>query len=239
MVISLGKWTPGSLDKIISDASRLPDSGKKIGYISGLFIGTPYADNTLKGGVDEEEELVVNLNGVDCFTFIDYVEAMRLSSSFEGFLTYLRRIRYRDGFVEFRHRNHFFTDWAVYNSDFVEDITGHIGREKAIEIEKILNLRGDGSFFVPGIDAKKRRLIFIPSQDIDRGITEQLMTGDYIGLYSNTPGLDVSHVGIVIRDGKSLYLRHASSREKHRSVMDEDFTEYVKTRDGLIVLRPR
>ncbi|MCX8110021.1 MAG: DUF1460 domain-containing protein [Syntrophorhabdaceae bacterium] len=239
MVISLGKWTPDSLDVIISKASKIPEPGQRIGFISGLFIGTPYADNTLKGGVNVKEELVVNLEGMDCFTFIDYVEAMRLSSSFDRFLTYLQRIRYRDASVEFTHRNHFFTDWVVYNSDFIEDITENIGRGKARNIEKVLNKKDDGSFFVPGIGIVKRRLIFIPSYEIDSSITEQLKTGDYAGLYTDRPGLDVSHVGIFIKDKDKIFLRHASSREQYRRVMDEDFIEYVKARDGIIVLRPR
>lgn len=239
MVISLGRWRHDSLDEIMSEASKIPDPGLRIGFISGFFIGTPYGDNTLKGAADKEEELVVNLKAVDCFTFIDYVEAMRLSSSFDSFLINLKRIRYRQANVEFTHRNHFFTDWALYNSDLVEDITEQIARDRARTVEKVLNQKDDGSFFVPGIGTKKRILIFIYPQDVDRRITEQLKTGDYVGLYSNKPGLDVSHVGIAIRDGDRVYLRHASSREQYRRVLDEDLTEYIKTKDGLIVFRPK
>jgi hypothetical protein len=58
-----------------------------------------------------------------------------------------------------------------------------------------------------------------------------------VGVYSPLPGLDVSHVGVIINEGKTLFLRHASVR--HRAVVDEDFTAYIAGTAGLMVLRPR
>lgn len=239
MHISLGRWNPDSLNKIILEANNIPDAGQKIGLISQIFLGIPYKNHTLKGWIDKEEELTVNLEAVDCFTFIDYVEAMRLSGSFHSFLTNLKQIRYKKGMIRFTERKHFFTDWIEFNSDFVEDITGIIAGKKARVIEKLLNLRDDGSFFIPGIGTKKRRLVYIPSQNIDASILTQLRTGDYGGIYTETQGLDVSHVGIIIRTGDTTLFRHASSREQYRRVIDEDFIAYIKASRGLIVLRPR
>ena len=65
-----------------------------------------------------------------------------------------------------------------------------------------------------------------------------LKTGDYIGIYSTVHGLDVSHVGIVIRDGETIFLRHASSQKKYRKVIDQDLKEYILNKPGIIVLRP-
>ena len=59
------------------------------------------------------------------------------------------------------------------------------------------------------------------------------------GIYSNRPDLDVSHVGIVIRDGNKLLFRHASSASRHKKVIDEDFMKYVSSKPGIIVLRPK
>jgi hypothetical protein len=51
-------------------------------------------------------------------------------------------------------------------------------------------------------------------------------------------GLDVSHVGIIIRDRDALLLRHASSDRRFRKVVDQDFQTYISGKPGLIVLRP-
>lgn len=55
-------------------------------------------------------------------------------------------------------------------------------------------------------------------------------------MYSPEDRLDVSHVGIVIKDKGAICLRHASSIAG--KVVDEDFKKYVTEKDGLVVLRP-
>jgi hypothetical protein len=66
-----------------------------------------------------------------------------------------------------------------------------------------------------------------------------LKTGDYIGIYSELDGLDVSHVGIFIRMGSSSFLRHASSKKEIRQVVDEAFMEDVRNKPGIIILRTK
>jgi hypothetical protein len=46
-------------------------------------------------------------------------------------------------------------------------------------------------------------------------------------------------VGILIKDGDKIYLRHASSLKKHRKVIDQDFKKYIVGKPGIIVLRPK
>jgi hypothetical protein len=101
-----------------------------------------------------------------------------------------------------------------------------------------LNLRADGSFWLEGIEPQARTITFIPSAAVDEAVTSNLRTGDYAGLYSEKEGLDVSHVGLIIRKEDTLLLRHASSAPDARSVIDQDFLVYMRGRPGLIVLRP-
>ena len=73
---------------------------------------------------------------------------------------------------------------------------------------------------------------------MDDSVCKKLLTGDYVGIYSRMPGLDVSHVGIIIKDRDSTYLRHASSEKEQRKVIDQDFKKYVSATPGILVLRP-
>jgi hypothetical protein len=182
---------------------------------------------------------VINLEGVDCFTFLDYVESMRQSSSFQEFKENLKRVRYQGGEVSFKKRNHFFTDWIEYDSPFVDDVTELIGSKKAISVKKLLNEKEDGTFFLLGIQPRERIIHYIPAIAIDDLIINELRTGDYVGLYSTERGLDVSHVGIFIKEKNNIYLRHASSFEKHRKVVDQDFKQYIAKKPGIIVFRSR
>ncbi|HXG31322.1 MAG TPA: N-acetylmuramoyl-L-alanine amidase-like domain-containing protein [Thermodesulfobacteriota bacterium] len=238
-VIVLGRWTEDELDKTIRESSKIKDTGERINFVSSRFLDTEYRESTLIGDANTPEVLVINLEGMDCFTYIDYVEAIRLSRSFTEFKENLKRVRYRSAKVTFQNRNHFFTDWREFNREKVVDVTEWVGGEKTRTVHRVLNRRKDGTLFLPGIPPKKREINYIPSNALDENVIGRLKTGDYAGIYSDTDGLDVSHTGIVIKKGNGVYLRHASSREENRRVVDEDLRDYMRDKPGLIVLRPR
>lgn len=80
--------------------------------ISREFLGTPYLANRLIGSQSTPEQLVIDFRGLDCFTYIDYVEALSTARSEGEFVQHLVDIRYVDGKIAFPQRKHFFTDWA-------------------------------------------------------------------------------------------------------------------------------
>jgi hypothetical protein len=243
--VLLGKWTEDALQFVLKEASRIHDHGERIAFLSRHFLETPYKESTLIGDKNRAEVFVINFESVDCFTFLEYIEAMRRSFCFSEFRENLKRVRYKSGKVAFENRNHFFTDWVESNSEFVRDVTEDIGGKSAIKVEKMLNLKEDGSYFLDGIDPEQRVVKYISSTIIDDFIINKLKTGDYVGIYSEKAGLDVSHVGIIIKNENSLLfthhssllLRHASSVK--RKVVDEDFRDYIANKTGILVLRPK
>ncbi len=239
MILYTGRWSEAELDSFIRQASLLGDTGEKVEFISRQFLGTAYRESTLVGTMATEEVLVINLEGVDCFTLLDYVEAMRISSSFVCFEDNVARVRYREGILSFSARNHFFTDWREYGAGRIDDVTQSVGGVKTEKVVKILNVSEDGSQLLPGVEPRMRELCFVPSDALDDAAVGRLETGDYVGIYSRREGLDVSHAGIVIKAGGSVYLRHASSAKGRRKVLDENLRRYVSTRPGLVVLRPK
>jgi hypothetical protein len=236
--IELGKFSEYGLDQIIHKGSEIMDIPKRIDFLSTEFLGIDYAESTLIGDKDTPEVFVINLRGVDCLTFVEYIEAMLLSDSFSAFESNLRKVRYKYGIVEFANRNHFFSDWIVHNAELVYDITEEFGGQNALKVQKTLNEKEDGSYFLAGLQPVHREIIYIPSDSIDDSVLVNLRTGDYIGIYSPLKGLDVSHAGIIIKKDNSLYLRHASSISEHRKVVDQDFIYYMTGKPGMIILRP-
>jgi len=236
--VNPGRWTRQELDRLLGDSFRIADAGGRIEFLSRQFLGTPYGESTLEGDVRTPEVLVIDLAKVDCFTFIDYMEAMRRSRSFGEFTANLRSVRYRSGLVSFASRNHFFTDWIDSNQNYVRDVTAQVSGGRAATVSKVLNEAGDGRSFVAGIPAVGREITYIPPDAFDASLLGKLRTGDYAGIYSPSPGLDVSHVGIVAGQGDALCLRHASSAPGRRRVIDEDLAQYIKGKPGLMVLRP-
>ena len=86
--------------------------------------------------------------------------------------------------VSFSKRNHFFTDW-IENKDFVRNVTGESPCPRDKKVRKILNIREDGTFLLPGIQPAEREIRLYPAELIDDASSDAMKTGDYIGIYSD------------------------------------------------------
>ncbi len=239
MTTDLGTWTESDLDVLLQDAQRLPTPGTRIGFLSKQFLGVYYRADTLACSATEKERLIVNLAGVDCFTFLDYLEAMRRSASHADFIENLRNVRYQNGVVDYLTRNHFFSDWLEYQKAFIEDVTVAVGGDAAVSIEKMLNVKADASPWLPEVAPRSRRVFFIPSERIDKKMLADLRTGDYIGIYTDLPGLDVTHVGVMVKGPFMLSLRHASSSPGRMRVLDDELVHYIADKPGICVYRAK
>ncbi|MDA4108097.1 lytic transglycosylase [Mycobacterium holsaticum DSM 44478] len=205
--------------------------------ISQQFVGTPYGADTLVGSANAPEKLVVELEKVDCFTYADYVEALKRASNREEFLDALIDVRYKNGVVAFQNRKHFFTDWAAASPAVATDVTATLS-PNVIEVHKNLNEKDSGGLYLPGLPVVPRTISYIPSSQVDGGVLSQLRTGDYIGAFAEDGGLDVTHVGIFVATPDGPVFRNASSLRAHEKVIDQPLAEYLQTVPGVVVLRP-
>ncbi|UQW69519.1 DUF1460 domain-containing protein [Pseudomonas avellanae] len=239
--INLDAYTSKKLDAVLEARTKKNylDKGQTIDLISGAFLGTPYRSTMLVGSANVPEQLVIDFRGLDCFAYLDYVEAFRSSTSQQDFVRNLVQVRYKGGDVGFLNRKHFFTDWA-YGTAYpvADDITAQIS-PGAVSVRKRLNERAKGKVYLPGLPVVERSVTYIPSRFVDSQVVSHLRTGDYIGIYTPLPGLDVTHVGFFIMTDKGPVLRNASSRKENRKVMDLPFLDYVSKKPGIVVFRAK
>lgn len=233
--IVLGDWTEQSVETLIKQADSKDGSSAKIEFLSESFLETPYVGNTLGGASGETEQLTVDLSGLDCFTYIDYVESLRLSGNFAEFKEKLAKIRYKGGAVRWERRRHFFSDWVSGDDKNARDVTRKIGGDATETVTKELNRKTDGSLWLPELATVKRDVNYVPSEKLNPPVLQEIKTGDYLGIYSDKDGLDVSHTGIAVRKDGVVYLRHAST--VHAKVLDEELGAYMRNKPGLLVYR--
>lgn len=200
---------------------------KDISKLSKKFLATQYISNTLKNSDinTSKENLVINFQALDCFTFIDTIEALKQSSSKQDFIKKLIATRYKNSEISYQARNHFFSDWKYYNN--VQDITCKVGPCK-----KHIKLLNNNEKYLKEIATIKREIYYIVPKNID---ISKIKSGDYIGIYSKRNDLDVTHTGILIKQNNKLYIRHASSLKK--KIIDSDYFEYTKEKIGVIIYR--
>lgn len=205
--------------------------------VSRQFLGIPYGADTLIGSAEEPEQLVVELQRVDCFTYADYVEALKRADNRDEFINGLIEVRYKDGVVTFQNRKHFFTDWSVSAPAVATDITTSLGAN-TIHVTKTLNKKDSGGLYLPALPVVPRTISYIPSQQVDSTVLSRLRTGDYLGAYAEDGGLDVTHIGIFIDTPDGPVLRNASSLQADDKVVDSPLLDYLTTVPGIVVLRP-
>ncbi|UOS99679.1 DUF1460 domain-containing protein [Xanthomonas arboricola] len=238
--VQMDAYTANKLNTVLEETSRHRglSTGHMIDLVSAQFLETPYRANVLQGSATVPEKLIVDFTGLDCFTYLDYVEAARKSHSQQDFVNNLVFTRYVDGVVSFTHRKHFFTDWANRPYELATDITTRISTD-TVTVMKQLNLKADGSNYLPGLPVVDRAVTYIPTEHIDGSVIRKLRTGDFIGIYTHLAGLDVTHVGFFIMTDTGPVLRNASSRKENEKVVDSPFMEYVARTPGIIVYRAK
>lgn len=231
--------TAAKIDDLIATRAAAGNAspGDLIAQLSSRLLGTPYGADMLIGSATQPEQLVIDLRRVDCFTYLDYVEAARRSGDRNQFTQNLINARYAGGQVDFLHRKHFFTDWARVDRTAATDITGSLS-SGAVTLTKHLNAKGDGSTYLPTLPVVDRDITYIPSNAFTNSVISQLHTGDYLGAYADAPGLDVTHVGIFVSTPNGPMFRNASSLDANMQVVDTPITQYLNTVPGLVVLRP-
>jgi hypothetical protein len=251
-------------DKVILSAifEKLQDqSGKTTAELvvatGKSLLGTPYVAHTLES---ENEQLVVNLRELDCTTYAENCLAIARcikqgTTSFEDFTKELQKIRYRNGKIEdYPSRLHYFSDWIFENEKrgIIKQVLKEIGNTKYLLKVDFMSTHPNSYVqlktnqnFVEQLAAKekeisKRDMFYIPEDQIAKHET-QLKEGDIVGITTSIDGLDVSHVGILVRKNGRIHLMHASSAAEKVVVSDNTLEDYLtagKSTTGIVLARP-
>lgn len=237
MDIHINEYSLNMLEFILQNKKNYSDYYSLVDFISSRFLNNPYEGNTLSSPDDNFEVLVIKFDGVDCYTYIDYVQALIASNTKNNFIKNLIKIRYVNSQVTYLKRRHFFSDWYATSNPNAIDVTDKISSSYEIAYKK-LNLKENGEEYIPNLGIINREIKYIPSDKVDINVINNMKTGDYIGIYSNLKGLDVSHTGILIKTltGEAIY-RNASSLSKNNKVVDSPLLEYIKNKPGIVVIR--
>jgi len=233
----------------LKEAASLPEDSCRTLHFAKKLLGTPYVAGTLE--VNAREELVVNLDEVDCTTFVEQVLAMALADkrderTEEGFRKALTQIRYRDGELDgYPSRLHYFSDWIADNERMgvIEERTPSLSAEKqtlqlnfmSTHPESYRQLKED-SALVSEMKAVEARWQGVEVSYLPKGRLaenpEQLgiKNGDILAITTNIKGLDVVHVGFACWIGERLHLLHASSIAKKVIEDPQPLYEYSKTK---------
>ena len=232
--------------------------GDVIVEVGKSFIGSDYLSHGLEK--DGDEQLVINLTGLDCTTFLENSLVLarcikKGTTSFEEYMYELQLIRYREGVIDqYPSRLHYFSDWIYdnVNKGIVDDVTEEIGGEKIKfnlnfmsthpESYKQLNENPD---LIPTIKKQEKEIscrdyYFIPKENLSSKEI-QIKNGDLVAITTTVEGLDIGHIGIAVKmDDEKIHLLHAPTENTKVQITDQSLSDYLmkyKRHSGVIVLR--
>ena len=226
------------------------------------FLGRPYVAATLE--VADPEQVVVNLQGLDCATLVETSQALAMTrregkTDVASYTRNLEKIRYFNG------KNRGYTSRLHYLSFWMADLTKRkVAKEvllpqaltQPLEIRlNYMSTHADAYPFLKNHPERVREIAqlerkysgkvgrFLPKSNA--GLSRQQLgaihEGDIITVVTQKSGLDYSHQGIAFwgNDGK-LHMLHASS-ERKRVIADErtleDYLKRISHARGIRVFR--
>lgn len=241
---------------VFADKSHAPTS-ELVAAIGKNFMGTPYQGQTLENG--KEEKLVINLREMDCTTFAENCLALSRTirsgdAGFERFAHELEKIRYRDGKrAGYLSRLHYFSDWIADNQrkGLVSQPAAIFGANYPVKVffmsthPQSYPVLKENPELVPELAQLEKAIsktthFYVKKEDLP-AVEDKLAEGDIIGLTTSIPGLDVTHVGILVKKDGKLHLLHASSSLKKVAISQEPLTELMtksKSWTGIMIARP-
>lgn len=218
------------IEALIGAARDIDGVSRRIAYISAQLRGTRYLAYSLIGGPKRQERFVVRDDGFDCVTYCETVLAAARARNLDEFEEALRKIRYHDGVVEWRERNHYFFEWGEHNVE--NGFCDYLHMDGEVEITKTV-------YWHRELGKRQFRMTVIPRK-VFLANSDKLVDGDIVGFVTRRQNLDYFHIGFVIFGSKGeLLLRHAA-RSKRR-VLDERMDRFcaINRVTYVTLLRPR
>lgn len=221
------------------------------------FLNTKYVAATLENGL--EEKMIINLRELDCTTFVENCLALaRMAklgkTDFDSYVTELVKIRYRNGVRnQYPSRLHYFSEWIRNNSE--KKIVSDTPNFQGIKLSKTINYMSthpqdypvlkEHPELIPVIDLQEKEIsasgyYYFPKNNPDN-LLKNLQHGDIIALTSTIDGVDINHVGIIIRKNNEFHLLHAPLSGGKVLVSDGPVTDFILPKSknsGIMIARP-
>lgn len=233
------------IDRCVARAFETPE--ERVAFFAREFEGTPYAAHTLEG---EPETLTVRLDSLDCTTFAETVLALAQTAgerrhSWRDFVFNLRRLRYRSGETDgYPSRLHYIAEWAVDNihRGNLQDACRFFPKVnymvKSIDFmsrnrDRYPALADSANYArIRSVESgyRNHRFPYVRTNDLSsRATRDAFRSGDVVALVSNVRGLDVTHMGVIIKDEAGVpYLFHASSSAGRVQMEERPLDDFMR-----------
>lgn len=240
------------IDRLLTEVSqkKMTITGR-INYFSEMFLGMPYNLSCTGDGPYAlyETRPLVNFEQTNCMVFCEHVLALSISDSWDNFFNNLQQIRYKDGIIGMRTRNHYtMADWLPENRWLLEDISRKVGGQYTQTLTRTISHKtfftnkniSDLRYVKPD---REITIDYVPREHLLK-IKGNLRAGDILALiFANKDDIFSAHMLLVAEKNGKLLIRESSNSKM--TTFDTPYDEWahsihVKDRyAGLGIMRVR
>lgn len=196
--------------------------GQRIAFWAEQFVGTPYDTDPL--GAYVRNKVIVYDGAVDCMYHTFRAVELAVGRSPDGAIDAALNLRFKGrGVLDSSGNVTNYDDRFEYAEDMI--LSGKWGRDITSEVGEAVKIKG-----ARGIESTE----IIPKDAVASSI-DKLNSGDIIyfikAVDKRVVGEIVAHLGIIKREGTTVYLIHASGRKNATTasfVIKVPFLDYIK-----------
>ncbi len=209
---------------------------ERINYFSEMFLDMPY-DLTCTGDGPYalyETRPLVNFDTTNCMVFCEHVLALSISDSWDNFFNNLQQIRYQNGIIGMRTRNHYtMADWLPENRWLLDDVSRKVGGQYTKTTTHTISHK---TFFQKkGITdlryVRPDRVItidYIPKENL-LNVKKNVKPGDILAfIFANKNDIFSAHMLMIAEKNGKLYIRESSNSKM--STFDTPYDEWVNSK---------
>ena len=229
------EMSPLEIDQLITKTSEMPLTiTEKMNFFSEYFLDTPYAFTCVGDGEYAlyEPYPLVNFDSTNCMAYCEHVLALSISDSWDNFFNNLQQIRYKDGLIGMRTRNHYtMADWLPENRWLLDDASAKVGGAFSKTVTRTIShqkfFTGKGITDLRHVMADRTLTIdYIPLTALAE-VKKNLRNGDIGALiFANKTDIFSAHMWMVMKKDGDLVIRESTTRGM--TTFDTAFDEWAK-----------
>ncbi len=230
----IGNMTNTEIDSILKvNANKDLSITDRINLYSEMFLGTPYSWTATGDGPYAllEAYPLVNFQQTNCMVYCEHVLALSISDSWDNFFNNLQQIRYKDGLIGMKTRNHYtMADWLPENSWLLDDVSAKVGGEYTKSMTRTIShenfFKGKGMKDMRYVKADRIMTFdYVPMEHMSK-VKENIQDGDIIAmLFAKKDNIFSAHMLMMVWKDGELYFREASTTSY--STFETKFDEWL------------
>jgi hypothetical protein len=244
--------TNAEIDLLLTETAKTNNTiTERMSLFSEYFLETPYNIVCTGDGPYAlyEPQPLVNFEETNCMVFCEHVLALSISDSWDNFFNNLQQIRYKDGIIGMRTRNHYtMGDWLPENNWLLDDVSQKVAGEFTKQVTRTISHKN--FFKSKGISdlryVKPDREItinYLPKEALAK-VEKNYQNGDVLALlFANKSDIFSAHMLMVYKqDGNTIIRESSSSKMTTFDTPYPEWTKKIENSDryiGIAVMRIR